>query len=95
MKGDIFNNKWHLVSPTKIRAFRVISPLTINNISFDRSFIVLFKGWFTLANESEAEYESEVQETLQSSVNQKPESQVEAEARRNRSQKDQKSFFWF
>ena len=45
------------------------------------------KGWFTLSTESETE--SEAEEALRSSVNQK------SEARRNRSQKDQKSFFLF
>ena len=52
-------------------------------------------GWFTLATESEAESESEVQGALRSSINQKVESEAESEARRNRSQKDQKSFFFF
>ena len=33
-----------------------------------------FKGWFTLATESEAESESEAQGALRSSVNQKEES---------------------
>jgi len=47
------------------------------------------KGWFTLATESEAESESVAQGALWSSVNQKPESEAESEARRNRSQKDQ------
>ena len=48
-------------------------------------FAVPCKGWFTLTTESEA------QETLRSSVNQKAESEAESEARRNRSQKDQTS----
>ena len=36
-------SKWHFVSEIEILAFRGISPLTINNMSFDHSSIVLFK----------------------------------------------------
>ena len=52
-------------------------------------------GLFTLATESEAKSESEAQGALRFSVNQKEEWEAESEARRNRSQKDQKSFFFF
>ena len=46
----------------------------------------------TKQTESEAESESEAQGAVRSSVNQKSESVAESEARRNRSQMDQKSF---
>ena len=42
-------------------------------------FILTFKGWFTLATETEAESESEAQGVLLSDVNQKEESEVEWE----------------